>query len=84
MLSPSPFLVAQPGQLSPGFLPEGFSAELEEGSLVSSSQLFSPQTLLHHGQAEMAEVSGASIVPANLAPLGTEQSVVFTGEVLCE
>ena len=82
-VSPSPFLVAQPGQLSPGFLPESFFAELEEGSLVSSSQFFSPQTLLRHGQAEMAEGAGPSVVPANFAPLGTEQSIVFIREVPC-
>lgn len=75
-ISPSPFLVAQPGQFSPGFLPESFFAELEEGGLVSSSQLFSPQTLLCHGQAETAESAGTSIVPADFAPLGREQSIV--------
>ena len=80
---PSPFLVAQPGQLGPGFLPESFLAELEEGCLVSSSQLFSPQTLLRHGQAETGEGAGASIVLANFTPLGTEQSIVFIGEVPC-
>lgn len=70
----SPLLVAQPGQLSPGFCPESFSAELEEGSLVSSSQLLSPQALLRHGQAEAAEGAGASIVPADLTPLGTDRA----------
>lgn len=70
----SPLLVAQPGQLSPGFCPESFSAELEEGSLVSSSQLLSPQALLRHGQAEVAEGAGASIVPADLTPLGIDRA----------
>ena len=78
---PSPSLVFQPGQLSPGFLLESSLAELEEGSLVPSSQLLSPQALFRHGQAEAAEGAGASIVPADPTPLRTEQSAIFIGEV---
>jgi len=80
---PSPPLVAQPGQLGSGFIPQSSPAQLQEGGLVPGAQLLSPQALLHHGQAEAAEGSGTSIVPANVAPLGTEQSITITKEVLC-